>query len=189
MSGSKHSVSINGALYERLRAYSHATLVPMSQLVEQILVDFESGPLPKERVKAASKPEHEPAPTFVWRDQVRTPTPSAPSDPTAALSSFVRVDWPPSVVEAVEDSLGDGRPGRGKQPARDLEMTCALDAAITRMLDRYEALAQSATHCAICRVRSKNAKPFVPKLAGESVVAACTACMREGRALDGRRSA
>ena len=193
----RRSISVNGALAARFQSWCAEHGASMSSIVEGLLVDLEGGPLPGPCEK---------------REATRRPYPRANDEARLERLRTWRVDAPPSLVgqgvprlrdsvalqlsheayDLVSDSLGDLRLGQKKQPDQSREIGAALDAAITRMLDAYDAVAARAGHCAICRVRSRNAKPFVPMLAGDGVVAVCRTCVAEGRRLDGsqqRRSA
>lgn len=174
------SVSINRHVYDLFRARCDELRVPMAQVLEQLLA-VDLGAIldrPRPYVRRASGE--------------RVSERVSAGQGTPRLSERVLVTWPEAVAELVYDSLPPPLAPpekRTSSPLRPLEASQALDAAIVRMLDAYEAVARSATHCAICRVRSKNARPFVPLLASEGVVAVCRACVRERRALDGRRVA
>jgi hypothetical protein len=178
MSVGRRTVSVSRAVFDRFRAECARLDVSCSGQLERLLVDLESGPLPR------AKQAHE---TALWPERVIYPLKAraeaqilsrAPDKPVPIMLSR-------AVIEAVEDSLGDVRPGQGKLRDRPLELSAAFDAALVRMLDAYDATAERAHHCAVCRSR---VRPFVPKLAGEGVVAVCGACMREERQLDGRRA-
>lgn len=166
------SVSINRHVYDCFRARCDELRVPMAQVLEQLLAVDLAHPYVRRE-----SPLHSP------RVEVGQGMPR--------LSEHVLVTWPEAVAELVYDSLPpplDPPEKRTSSPLRPLEASQALDAAIVRMLDAYDAVARSASHCAICRVR-RGRVDFVPLLASEGVVAVCRACVRERRALDGRRVA
>lgn len=185
MKATRQSISISGALYARFQAACMERGVSVSSVVEGLLADLDDGQMPTERTRSAA----------IARRAVLAPTLHfTPGQGSPRLSNSVSVTWSEAVADLVYDSLPpltEGAHGealvRDSWRPRPAEASAALDAAITRMLDTYEAQVAGATHCAICRVRSRNARPFAPLLAGEGVVAVCTACLREGRSLDGGR--
>lgn len=186
------TISMNGSLHARLSAYCEANSIAVSRLVESLLEDLEGGAMPRERTEADQN--------MAWRSG-RTKRGLAPAlaqvighgtafgQGEPRLRDRVPLHISAATFDLVADSLEELPPVRGKPPDRSHEMSAAFDRALVRMLDTYELVAERATHCAICRVRSKNARPFVPLLAGEGVVAVCKACVREGRTLAGLRRA
>lgn len=177
------SVSINRHVYDRFRARCDELRVPMAQVLEQLLTVDLGAILERSRPYVRRASGERVAERVSERVEVGQGTPR--------LSERVLVTWPEAVADLVYDSLPpplSPPEKRTSSPLRPLEASQALDAAIVRMLDTYSRIAEQATHCAICRVR-RGRVDFVPLLAGESVVAVCRACVKERRALDGRRVA
>ena len=175
MSTGGRFVSVSGECYERLRVFCFEHNVSMPVLLDRLFADFdESAAIAEAERTTDVTPLH--------------------GQGNPRLSQSVQVTWSEEIADLVYDSLPDMSYDRARtrtsSPIRPREASAALEAALVRMLDTYDAVAARAGHCAICRVRSRNAKPFVPMLAGDGVVAVCRTCVAERRRLDGvRRSA
>ncbi len=191
----RRTISVVAHTYDAFKVWCEVNRVSMSAVLEELLVDLEGGPMP-----GPKPPRYTPPKEPRWRFEREASVESADGrvevtplhgQGAPRLRESVTIAWPETVAELVYDSLPpllSPPEKRTSSPLRPLEASQALDAAIVRMLDAYSRIAERATHCAICRVR-RGRVDFVPLLAGESVVAVCRACVRERRALDGRRVA
>lgn len=132
------TLSVSGALYRRIAAYSEATGVPRSRFVEQLLEPVLSGvdAIPASiRLLPTADADAEP-PAVDRRTQIErvlAAVAAAPAD--AGLSARVPILLSPEVIELIDDQCD-----RAIEAGIFVMPSQVLDGAINRMLDLLEAL-------------------------------------------------